>query len=151
MPVERSAGIIFFRTAREGLRYLVIRSSRPESTIAKGKAVAEFWDFPKGQLEAGETGIDAARREAKEEVGIEDFELIADFKETVHYFTRRDGKSIPKFVAMFLGRTRQDRVTLSWEHDMYEWLSYDEAHRRITLLQMKQVLAVAEKFLTERK
>lgn len=148
MPVERSAGIILFRDTPEGWRYLVIRSSRDESTIAKGKTVAEFWDFTKGQLEAGEKGVDAARREAKEEVGIEDFELIDGFKETARYFTRREGKPVPKFVAMFLARAKSAEVTLSWEHDLYEWLPYAEAHERITLVPMKKILESAEEFLS---
>ncbi len=147
MPVERSAGIVFFRDTRRGRRYLVIRSSREESAIAKGKTVAEFWDFPKGRLEAGETGIDAARREAREETGIQDFELARGFKKTVRYFTRREGKPTPKFVAMFLARASAARIALSWEHDKAEWLPYKEARERLGLLQMKGVIDAAEEFL----
>lgn len=174
MPVERSAGIIIFRNtprrkrgspplgAAQGRKYLVIRSSRDKSTIydshgrvriAGGRrpkarfSHAEFWDLPKGVLEKGETGLDAAKREAKEEVGIENLRIVPDFKETVHYFTRRDGKAIPKYVAMFLAETKIDTVKLSWEHDKYEWLPYEEAHARITLKPMKGVLEKAEVFL----
>lgn len=150
MPVERSAGIILYRSTPEGRKFLIIRSSRDESTIAKGKTVKEFWDFPKGRLEAGETGITAAEREAKEEVGIDNFILAPDFKETVQYFTRRDGKPIPKFVAMFLAETKTEAAKLSWEHDKYEWLSFDEARQRVTLAHMKQVLEAAEKFIAQK-
>jgi len=125
----------------------VIRSSRPKSTIAKGKTVPEFWDFPKGRVEKGEMGIAAARREAKEEVGIEDLELMAGFKQTVRYFTRRTGKPVLKFVAMFLARAHLGRVTLSWEHDKAEWLPYREARERLVLPQMKEALGAAEAFL----
>lgn len=147
MPAERSAGMILFRRTAHGRKYLVIRSSRDESTIAKGKTIREFWDFPKGRLEKGETGIDAARREAKEEIGMEDFELIPDFKETAQYFTRRDGKPVLKFVAMFVAESSKPDVKLSWEHDLYEWLPYQAAYNRITLIPMKQVLQAAERFL----
>jgi bis(5'-nucleosidyl)-tetraphosphatase len=143
MPVERSAGMIIFRNTPEGRRYLIIRAS--QSHIPK----PDFWDFPKGILEKGETGLDAAEREAKEEVGIEDFELIPHFKETVNYFTRREGKPVPKFVAMFLAEVKNDKVNLSWEHDKYEWLRYEEAYKRISLPQMKKVLEKAEKFLNK--
>lgn len=147
MPAERSAGIIFFRDTFEGRKYLVLRASRDEAEISKGKFVKEFWDFPKGQLEAGESGIEAAKREAHEEAGISDFKIITDFKETVRYFTRREGKSILKFVALFLAEAKTHEVRLSWEHDKYEWLSYNEAHDRITLKEMKKALEAAEKFL----
>ena len=147
MPVERSAGIIIFRNTPPGRRYLVIRSSRDKSTVAQGKDVKEFWDLPKGVLEKGETGLGAAKREAKEEVGIENLRIVPNFKETVHYFTRREGKSVPKYVAMFLAETKTEKIKLSWEHDLYEWLPYEEAVGRITLQPMKEALEKAENFL----
>lgn len=124
---------------------MVIRSSRdiPDRP--------EFWDLPKGVLEQGEHGIDAARREAKEEVGITDFDLIEGFKETIQYFTRRDGKPIPKFVALFLAESKTDKVKLSWEHDAFEWLVYEEAKKRISLSQMKITLENAESFILEKE
>lgn len=139
MPVERSAGIIFFRNTPRGRVYLVIRSSNhiPER--------GEFWDFPKGRLEKGETGIQAAEREAVEEVDIKKYELQPDFKETVKYFTRRSGRM--KFVAMFLAEAKGAKVKLSWEHDAYEWLSYEKAYKRISLKPMKEALKKANDHL----
>lgn len=141
MPAIRSAGIIFFRKTPHGRKYLVVRSSRdiPER--------GEFWDFPKGELNAGEKGIDAAKREAKEEAGIGHFEVLEEFKETARYFTRKHKKPALKFVALFLARVRNQKITLSWEHDRYEWLSYHKARERISLPQMKRALEAAEKFL----
>lgn len=145
MPVERSAGIILFRNTPEGRKYLVIRSSRsiPERP--------EFWDFPKGRLDRKETGIEAAAREAKEEVGIEEFSPVTEFKNTVQYFTRRDGKPIPKFVALFLAESKTEEVNLSWEHDAYKWLPFAEAREHISLPQMKKALEQAEGFLAEKE
>lgn len=120
---------------------MVIRSARE---IPKR---GEFWDFPKGELEKGEKGIDAARREAREEVGIEKFTILPEFKETVRYFTRKHGKPILKFVVLFLARVAMGKVKLSWEHDKYLWLPYKEAYERVSLLQMERALGSAEKFL----
>ena len=118
---------------------MVIRSSNhiPER--------GEFWDFPKGRLEKGETGLEAAEREAREEVGIKNYHLSPDFKETVKYFTRRSGQM--KFVAMFLAEAKSDKVKLSWEHDKHEWLSCEDALGRISLKPMKEALKNAEMFL----
>lgn len=142
MPVERSAGIIFFRNTPKGRAYLVIRSSNhiPER--------GEFWDFPKGRLEAGESGLQAAERESHEEVGIKNYQLLSDFKETVKYFTKRSGRM--KFVAMFLAEAKNAKVKLSWEHDKYEWLSFEEARTRISVDTMKSALGKAEEFLQEK-
>ena len=145
MPVERSAGIILFRNTPAGREYLVIRSSN--SSMPERP---EFWDFPKGVLDKGETGIEAARREVREEVGIEDFEIMPEFKETVHYFTRREGKPVPKYIAMFLAEAKNHKVTLSWEHSRYEWLPYEGARRRITREEMKKALDAAHKFLSQK-
>lgn len=147
MPVERSAGIIFFRNTVEGRRYLVIRSSYHGKD---GKH--NFWDFPKGLLDKGEKAIDAAMRESEEEVGMNNFDPLPNFKETVRYFVRHDGdkKATLKFAAMFLAEAKTDKVKLSWEHDKFEWLSSWEACRRISKLEMKKALAKAEKFLSDR-
>ena len=145
MPVERSAGIIFFKNTPEGRKYLVLRSSREP-----GSKRPEYWDFSKGLLEKGEDGISAARREAEEEVEIKNFELVPDFKETVSYFTRHDGKTIPKFAVMFLAETQGGEIKLSWEHDKYEWLLYEEAKKRISNNAMKQALEKAHEFLSKK-
>ena len=147
MPVERAAGVVLFRDTPEGRVYLVIRSSRLASTIEPHKTVREFWDLPKGCLEKGEQGIDAARRETEEEVGICDWTLVDGFKMTTRYFTRRDGKAIPKFVVFFLGEAHSDTVRLSWEHDQYLWLPHKEARALLTLKQMQEVLDAVEQFL----
>lgn len=143
MPAERSAGIIIFRNTPQGREYLVVHASG----TGEGTIRPDFWDFPKGILEKGEKGIDAAIREAKEEVGIGYFSFAEGFKATVRYFTRREGKSIPKFVAMFLAEVKDDKVKLSWEHDKYEWLSFERARERISRPQMKKGLESAEEYL----
>ncbi|TSD04111.1 MAG: Bis(5'-nucleosyl)-tetraphosphatase [asymmetrical] (Diadenosine 5',5'''-P1,P4-tetraphosphate asymmetrical hydrolase) (Diadenosine tetraphosphatase) (Ap4A hydrolase) (Ap4Aase) (Nucleoside diphosphate-linked moiety X motif 2) (Nudix motif 2) [Parcubacteria group bacterium Greene0714_36] len=149
MPALRSAGFVIFRTTSRGKRYLVLRASRNKSLIAKGKVVREFWDLPKGTLEKGETGMQAAMRETREEAGIHTIRVIDGFKETARYFTWKDGKRTLKFVAMFLAETTKEKVTLSWEHDRYEWLPYNAAYERVTLKPMKEVLRGAEKLLGE--
>lgn len=141
MSVERSAGLIIFRKTPQGRRYLVVRSSR------KFPNRPEFWDVPKGVLEKGETGLDAALRETKEEVSISNPEIIKGFKATARYFTRRSGKPVPKFVALFLARVKSPRVALSWEHDTFLWLPFEEAKKHLSLAPIKKALEEAEAFL----
>ncbi len=62
-----SAGVVIVRRVAGKWLYLLLR-------------VYNFWDFPKGVLEAGESGLAAAKREAKEEAGIGAFLLFPDFK-----------------------------------------------------------------------
>ena len=140
MPVSRSAGIILFRNTTEGRKYLILRAKRDDDR-------PEFWDISKGELNSGESGIEAARREVKEETGIEDYKLIGDFKFTAQYFTKREGKTIPKFVAVFLAEAPNEAVKLSWEHDSFEWATLEEASKKLTT--MKKALHAADEFLSK--
>lgn len=109
-----------------------------------------YWDFPKGLLDGKEKGIDAAKREAREEAGIKKYKLFPKFKSTVRYFVRGrpwGSKAAMKFVAMFLAEAKSAKVKLSWEHDAFEWLPYKEARKRITRKEMRRAIEEAEEFL----
>lgn len=48
------------------------------------------WDLPKGTVEAGESPVEAARREVREEVGLEAVSVLGDLGRTVHGYYRND-------------------------------------------------------------
>lgn len=111
-----SAGVIPVRQTPNGLRILLLR-------------VYRYWDFPKGQLEEGETPFDAAKREVMEETGIADLEFPwgYDFHETPAY-----GRG--KIARYYLGRTSTSSVTLGIspelgrpEHHEYRWVGKNRA------------------------
>jgi len=144
MPASRSAGIILFKNTPEGRKYLILRASR---NVHEERA--EFWDIAKGELDKGESGIEAAKREVNEETGIKNFNLILDFKFTARYFTKRDGKTIPKFVAVFLAKVPADgEVKLSSEHDAFEWVTLGEASKKLSTMK-KALYAAEEHFKTK--
>ena len=58
MVEVQAAGCIVWRSGDEGLQLLVVHRQRYDD-----------WSFPKGKLEKGETFVDAAAREVKEETG----------------------------------------------------------------------------------
>jgi len=64
---KQSAGILLYRFRRSGLEVLLVHPGGPFWT-AKDRAA---WSIPKGEFEDDEDPLAAARREFKEETGIE--------------------------------------------------------------------------------
>ena len=135
---ERSAGMVLFR------------GSPPLFLILQYAYRKRFWDFPKGNIERGETEEQAALRELKEETGITDAGIIPGFREVIRYFYQREGKTVHKTVVDFLAETRTAEVTLSPEHVDFTWLPYRQALERLTYDNARAELKKAMEFLKKR-
>jgi len=132
MRRERSAGAVVFNPKIN--KYLLLHYP------------AGHWDFPKGHVERGEKDVDAAKREIFEETGLE-IEILFGFNEIIKYHFKEQGILIEKKVIYFLGITEKEEIRLSYEHDGYAWLSYEEALDRVTYDSSKKVLMKAHLFL----
>lgn len=137
MPREFSAGAVVFTKGPGGTRYLLLNS----------KYKSEYWDFPKGNVENGETPEQAAAREIAEETGITKVTFVPDFKEKINYFYRREGQTIYKEVVFFLAEAITLDVKISSEHAGFEWVTYEEAMKKLGP-NTKEVLEKANKILT---
>jgi len=137
MPVERSAGAVVYRLERGEPVYLLLHYG------------AGHWDFPKGKIEKGEEIPDTARREIREETGIEEIEFDSAFKTTIKYFFRREGETVFKTVVFLLAKTAEKKVALSSEHTGYEWLPCEKAMERLTYKTARDVLVKADGFLAK--
>lgn len=108
------------------------------------------WDFPKGHIEPGEDPQTTAARELQEETGIRDARIVPGFKESMRYFYRKAGEGMLKVVIFFLAETPTGEVTLSHEHSGYVWLPYEDALKRLTFKNARDLLAKAQAFLDAR-
>ncbi len=135
MPKEKSCGAIVFKRQKDGIKYLLLHYG------------AGHWDFPKGKQEKNETEEMAAAREIKEETGIENIELVENFNETVKYFYKKNEKTVYKEVIFFLAETHQEEIKLSSEHIGYAWLGYENAFKKLTFNNAKELLRKANQFL----
>jgi 8-oxo-dGTP pyrophosphatase MutT (NUDIX family) len=131
MVNEKSAGCVLFQIDNDGIYYLLLRYG------------VGHWDFPKGIIEEGEEEQEAAIREVHEETGISEIVLRDHFKEKIHYFYRRQGKTIQKEVVYFLAESSEKEVTLSFEHSEYKWLSFENALQQLSFENAKTVLKKA--------
>lgn len=137
MGREISAGVILFRD--KGRReYLLLD-------------YGAHWDFPKGHIEQGEDPETTAARELQEETGVRDARFVPGFRQSMRYFYRKAGEGMLKVVVFFLAETPTGDVVLSHEHSGYLWLSYEEALKRLTFKNARDLLARAHAFLDAQK
>jgi 8-oxo-dGTP pyrophosphatase MutT (NUDIX family) len=135
---ERSSGAVVFYM--EGI-------SEPEYLLLH--YTAGHWDFPKGNIEAGENEKQAALREIREETGITDIEFIDGFRKKIGYRYRHDRRLILKEVVLFLAQAHTRQITLSHEHIGFAWRNYQDAMQQLTYLNAKNLLSSAKNFLQE--
>jgi 8-oxo-dGTP pyrophosphatase MutT (NUDIX family) len=146
---ETSAGIIVYYKEKQKISINDKIKQSNKRTILKYLLLhyeEGHWDFPKGHVEIGETHEEAAMRETKEETG-----LIVNvnplFKEKISYFFKSNETLIHKDVYFFVGEANTKEVNLSKEHIGYVWLSYENALKKLTYENAKELLKKANWFL----
>ena len=139
---EISAGIVVFRRTSEGPKFLILYHG------------GNYWNFPKGHIEAEEGDLTAALRETKEEAGLgaRELRLIRNFKAYERFTFRRNNQSIFKIVIFYLAETRTRDVKISDEHQGYGWFTYREASKILAKYRDSQkVLRQSFEFLRDRQ
>ncbi|MET0278547.1 MAG: NUDIX domain-containing protein [Pseudorhodoplanes sp.] len=136
MP-KHSAGILMYRRERNSLHVLLVHPGGPFWKNRDDGA----WSIPKGECEAGEDALSAARREFREELGSEpigDCVPLGDVRQ-------KSGKVVTAFALRgdFDPATlRSAQFEMEWppksgklrsfpEVDRAQWFSLTEAHRKI--------------------
>ncbi|HTE22829.1 MAG TPA: NUDIX hydrolase [Candidatus Limnocylindria bacterium] len=100
-------------------RILLLRRSNTHPRFA------HHHDFPGGEVEQGESHTEAVIREVLEESGLK---LPLSLLQPVHQRHVLDGTLELVFAAKLAGP--RPEVTLSWEHDQYEWLTSEQILNR---------------------
>ena len=136
MEEEKSAGIVLFRNDSDKNEFLLLNYPQGQ------------WDFVKGKIEQNETSHETALRETKEETGITNIEFVDGFEESVEYDFRFKKEDIHKKVIFFLAKTNEKNIKLSHEHNDYLWLEYNDALKKTTFENAKNVLTKANEFLS---
>ena len=87
------------------------------------------WGFPKGHMEVGETEVETAIREVKEETNL-DVEINENKRYTVEYIT---GRNTYKEVVFFLAKkiSGNEKYQES-EITAMKWMNFDDAMKTLT-------------------
>jgi 8-oxo-dGTP pyrophosphatase MutT (NUDIX family) len=116
------AGFVIFRRTSDGIKFLLLYKR------------GNYWNFPKGHFEEGETSFTTALRETEEETGIRRSELhiVPNFR-AYERFTFRSGRErVHDKVILFLAETRKADVRIApREHSGFAWFLYEDAVRII--------------------
>ncbi len=130
MNHERSCGAVLF-TVRDGVPYYVLVQEN-------------YYGFPKGHMEAGETERKTAIREIREEAGV-DAVIIGDFRKVDRYllkYKQDTEKTVVYFLAYFEG---QEIHYQREELNGAVLVPYEEAVRLVTHVRLKRVLREAHR------
>ncbi|MBC7966685.1 MAG: NUDIX domain-containing protein [Fuerstia sp.] len=130
--------------------------------IVRGNPIDSFllmkhprrWDLPKGHVDEGETELQCALRELREETGIaaEDIEIDPTFSYENRYLVnqkRYGGKGmVEKKLLVYLARLKNPVKITVTEHDGYRWFNWNPPHR-IQDLTIDALLETLERHLQQ--
>jgi dATP pyrophosphohydrolase len=126
--------LLVLRGVAEELEVLCLRR-------APGGRSAGSWEAVHGHIDPGETPVDSALRELREETGLEP-ERLYNLSQVEGFY--RHGANevvlIPVFAAFV---ARQARVRLSEEHDEHEWLRPQAARVRVSWPRIRREIGFA--------
>lgn len=131
---EKSCGVIAYKTLGNVNYYLLIRAYNGDV------------GFPKGHVEEGESEVETAIRELREETNAA-AEIIDGFREVIEY-TIPSKRYVTKTVVYFLGRCAEDDI-IPQRREVKDALfaPYDEAMRLITFEDSRKMLTKAENLI----
>jgi 8-oxo-dGTP pyrophosphatase MutT (NUDIX family) len=117
----------------------------PRRRAADGKRVLAL---PKGHADEGETSLQAAMREVREEAGVE-VDLLAELGEVRYWYTRKRQR-VSKTVAFYLFRYLRGHVA---DHDEEveeaRWMPLEEAQRSLSYPGEREIVARAIELLAQ--
>ncbi|MGM9637437.1 MAG: bis(5'-nucleosyl)-tetraphosphatase [Eubacteriales bacterium] len=133
--IEKSCGTIPYTVNGETVQYLLVK--------AKDDG---YCGFPKGHVEADESEEETAFRETLEETPIKVY-IHNEFRYEISYqMDNGDTKTVVYFGAKF--RNQTPKRNNDFEDFEYLMLPFEEAYQNLTFENAKQMLKIANNFLT---
>ncbi|MGN0696133.1 MAG: bis(5'-nucleosyl)-tetraphosphatase [Oscillospiraceae bacterium] len=130
MTFEKSCGAVVYRKHHGNTEILLIKHLN-----------SGHWSFPKGHVEEGETEVETALREIKEETDI-DVMIDPTFRETVTYFPKKETQ---KVVVYFMAKAKNfDFTPQETEIADIRWVDICHAASMLTYENDKTIVSKAK-------
>jgi 8-oxo-dGTP pyrophosphatase MutT (NUDIX family) len=133
--------IVTYKKDKDGVRYLLL----------KRKLHWKGWEFPKGGVEEGEDLLRAAKRECREESGLEPMVIERlPYHGKYRYHTKlKDRPGIyGQTWKLFAAKVKEGRVRVDKkEHSGFKWVDYKTAEKMLTWPNQKKCLKIVNKEL----
>ena len=127
---------------------LVLEQDHNKFLILEQQGAKGDWTFPKGHHEKGESALETALRETKEESGIDNIRVLN--KDLIHeeYEITINGEKRLKSNDYFIGSVKDKMVVIQTEEiQSYKWVSFEEALASFKYETRKKTLKEAKKYL----
>ena len=133
-----SIGVVVFYQFPRSIKYLIIKHRKGH------------WSFPKGHQDNGETKLETAIRELKEETGISKIDLLKKqvmLKEKYKYAGKNNIKTLKK-VDYFIAEARKQKVKIDDDEIVnYKWCTLNSALDTITFKESRAMIKKADKII----
>jgi len=108
---------------------------------------AGIWDDIGGRMHQFETPEEALRREVSEETGLSDFVILKPIDVSNYYRGEKKAENQMVVITYWCQTDKLD-ITLSPEHDAYQWLSPKKA---LTLTEDPNIQRLIQQFMDEKR
>ena len=154
MPREISAGCVLVRRSPEGWEVAVIEpAGNQDAKVTDKKRPKTVTALPKGLVDPGEKPEQTALREVREETGISG-EIVTKLLDIKYVYVRTwgDKARVFKIVSFYLFLYRGGKlgdIAENMRHEVAgaEWVSLDEAHRRLSYGGERDMVRKAQEYV----
>jgi len=137
---------------RKNVVGLIVNDNK-EILLVNWHRQTDYWGLPQGGIKHGESERQAIFREMKEEVNLDKFEILGEYKDIYRYkwpknFTNQGYKGQKQTLFILKLNIRdEERIKLNyWEHKAWKWVKVGHLIKEADLVHQKAYLIFLEKF-----